>query len=191
MIAAIERLRPGIAADCAAALSGHIPTLRLDGATLRAPRVADFDAYAAILCSDRGRFMGGPVARDAAWADFANYTALWLLHGHGLWSIDTGDEEPAGFVLLGLEWEDPEPELGVFLSENGEGRGLGTKACLAARDYGFDALGWDTVVSYVDPANLRCIALMQRLGATRDAMAEAKLNDPCLVFRHHARKGAA
>jgi RimJ/RimL family protein N-acetyltransferase len=190
MTAAIERFRPGIAAQFAADLTGQIPTLRAGTATLRAPRLSDFDTYADILCSERGQFMGGPMSREGAWADFANYTALWLLHGHGLWSIDTGEDTPAGFVLLGLEWEDPEPELGIFMSASGEGRGLARAACIAARDHAFATLHWTDIVSYVDPANTRCIALMTGLGASRDTALEHHFDEPTLIFRHHSKTEA-
>lgn len=187
MTAAIELFRPGFAAQFAADLSGQIPVLQAGAATLRAPRLSDFDTYADILCTDRGRFMGGPMTRESAWADFANYTALWLLHGYGLWAIDTGSDAPAGFVLLGLEWEDPEPELGIFVSSDAERRGLARAACVAARAYAFNALGWNSVVSYVDPANTRCIALMTGLGAQRDTASEDHFAEPTLIFRHHSK----
>ena len=32
-----------------------------DRLILRAPKAEDFEAYAEIVCSDRGRFMGGPL----------------------------------------------------------------------------------------------------------------------------------
>lgn len=190
MTAAIEIFRPGVAAQFAADLCDRIPVLHAGGATLRAPRLSDFDTYADILCTDRGRFMGGPMTREGAWADFANYTSLWLLHGHGLWALDTGADAPAGFVLLGLEWEDPEPELGIFLSAGAEGRGLARAACIAARNHAFDTLGWNSIVSYVDPANTRCIALMTGLGAQRDTASEGHFADPTLIFRHHSKTEA-
>lgn len=184
MSAAVEKHRPGPGARNAARLGGKVPAIDTRRLQLRAPRVYDFDAYAKILCSDRAVHMGGPFTREQAWADFTNYTALWLLHGHGLWTIDAQTTPSAGFVVLGYEYEDPEAELGIFLLDEVEGDGIAFEAVTAARNYAFETLRWDSVVSYVDPQNQRCIALMERLQAERDTEAEADLEDDTLVFRH-------
>ena len=150
-----------------------------------------FGAFAAILCSDRAEYMGGPLSRPEAWAEFANYTALWMLHGHGLWTIDCQFGPSCGFVLLGYEYDDPEAELGVFLTEEAEGQGFAQEAAEAVRSYAFDTLKWESVVSYVDASNTRCVALMERLGAFRDAQSEAALGRGTLVFRHVPAGGGA
>ncbi|MBT54744.1 MAG: GNAT family N-acetyltransferase [Mameliella sp.] len=184
MTAPCERHIPGPGARAAARLGGRLPILDTRRLQLRGPRIYDFDAYAGILCSDRAVHMGGPATRDAAWADFTNYTACWLLHGFGLWTIDASTTPSAGFALLGFEYEDPEPEMGIFLTPEVEGQGYAFEALEAVRSHAFDVLGWDSVVSYVAPENIRCIALMTRLGARRDAVAEADLTDQTHVYRH-------
>lgn len=190
-----EQHRPGPAARQAARLGGKIPSLDTRRLQIRAPRIYDFKSYAKILESDRAILMGGPFSRAEAWAEFTSYAALWMLHGHGLWTIDAQTTPSAGFVLLGYEYADPEPELGILLSEDAEGQGIAEEAMIAVRDYAFEALKWDSVASFVDPDNDRCIRLMTRLGASRDAGAEAKICDDghTLVFRHTAptAQGAA
>ncbi|MBS0125812.1 GNAT family N-acetyltransferase [Thetidibacter halocola] len=188
MKAPCERHRPGPAARAAARLGGKVPVLDTRRLQLRGPRIYDFDAYAAILCSDRAQYMGGPFTRAQAWSDFTNYTALWLLHGHGLWTIDAQVAPSAGFALLGYEYDDPEAELGIFLTEAVEGQGIAQEALEAVRDHAFGALNWDSVVSYVDPLNTRCIALMERVGARLDTAAMETL-EATLVYRHE--RGAA
>jgi len=182
-----EAHRPGPAARAAARLGGRIPVLDTRRLQLRGPRIYDFKAYAAILTSPRAEFMGGPFSREDAWADFTNYCACWMLHGHGLWTIDAATSPSAGFVLLGFEYEDPEPELGIFLTQEAEGQGIAQEALEAVRAYAFDTLKWDSVASFVAVDNSRCIALMQRAGATRDPEAEATLPAGNYVYRH--RKG--
>lgn len=184
MIAPCEQHRPGPAARSAARLGGRLPVLDTRRLQLRGPRIYDFDAYAAILCSERAVHMGGPFSRAEAWADFTNYCACWLLHGFGLWTIDAAEQPTAGFALVGFEYDDPEPELGIFLTEDAEGQGIGAEALAAVRDHAFENLGLDRLASYVAPGNTRCIALMTSLGAVRDARAEAELTDDTLVFRH-------
>ncbi|MBV2359719.1 GNAT family N-acetyltransferase [Thalassococcus sp. CAU 1522] len=186
MTAPVEQHRPGPGARTAARLGGKVPVIDTPRLQLRGPRIYDFDAFAEILCSDRAQHMGGPFSREAAWTDFAGYTALWMLHGHGLWTIDAQTQPSAGFVLVGYEYDDPEAELGIFLTETAEGQGIALEALEAARSYTFDNLRWTSVASFVDPENTRCIALMNRSGAERDRACEARLGDGTLVFRHHA-----
>ena len=190
MTAPVEKHRPGKASRQASKIGSRIPVLDTRRLQLRAPRIYDFDAYAEILCDDRAEHMGGPYSREEAWADFTQAIALWMLHGHGLWTIDAQTSPSAGFVLLGFEYHDPEPELGIFLRSEAEGHGYAHEACEAVLDHAFTALGWEECVSYLDAANTRCIALMERLGATRDTAAEEVLGDGTRIYRH-LKKGAA
>ena len=60
----------GAAAVIADAVRAAVPVLTTERLMLRAPRVTDFQAYAAIFMSDRAVHMGGPYDREGAWADF-------------------------------------------------------------------------------------------------------------------------
>lgn len=188
MNAPVEQHRPGRASRQATKIGSRIPTLDTRRLQLRAPRIYDFAAYSDILCDDRAEFMGGPFSREEAWADFTQSIALWMLHGHGLWTIDAQTTPSAGFVMLGFEYSDPEPELGVLLTEAAEGQGYAEEAVKAVLDYAFSELGWESVVSFVDSGNKRCIATLDRLNALRDSQAETKLGDGTLVYRH-VKKG--
>lgn len=171
----------GAAAVFALQLQSQLPTFATERLILRAPKVEDFEAYADIMCSARGQHMGGPFSREDAWADFCNATANWILHGHGLWTIAYAGEV-AGFAVLGFEPGDQEPELGFFLLERFEGRGIAFEAACAVRDHAFDTLGWTTLVSYVAPANARSARLAQRLGAL-----QAGTLDGSDIYRYEAQ----
>lgn len=162
---ACETPRSDAAARFALHLANELPTLKTPRLILRAPRAADFDVYARIASSDRGKFLGGPMDREAAWLDFAQMTSTWLLHGHGLWTIGHAGGI-AGFVVLGFEPGDAEPELGFMLAEEAEGQGIAFEAAQAVLDHAFTGLGWTTLVSYIDPDNTRSAALAAHLGAT-------------------------
>ncbi|KMK68755.1 GNAT family N-acetyltransferase [Puniceibacterium sp. IMCC21224] len=185
MTAAAEQHRPGPGSRLAVRTAGRLPVLDTTRLQLRAPRIYDFDNYAAILCSDRAAFMGGSVSRADAWLNFTQYVAQWLLHGHGLWTIDAETRPSAGFVLLGYQFDDPEAELRIFLTDTSEGQGYALEAMTAARSHAFDELGWSSVVSYVNKGNERARKLMQALNAKRDRAAEEALGgaDVC-VYRH-------
>jgi RimJ/RimL family protein N-acetyltransferase len=175
----------GNAALAAAAISALVPELHTDRLALRAPRVTDLGAWTAILAE--APFELGP---EEAWTAFCTYAAGWLLHGHGLWAVERrADETLIGFVHLGLEWEDIEPELGwMFLPEH-RGAGLATEAALAARDHGLTALGAGSFVSYVAPENFPSNRLAERIGGRRDPAAEAALSGPAGERTHVWRHG--
>lgn len=173
----------------AAEIATAIPWIETERVLLRAPRVEDFGVYADLTLGERGAFFGEPQERDAAFRGFSVMVAAWVLHGHGLWTIEAKDGEALGFVLIGLEPGDREPELGFILTEAAEGRGLAFEAGVAACDFAWAKLGFDSLVSYIDPANARSRRLAERLGGLRDAAEEAALGGDTLVYRY--RKGGA
>ncbi|MCY1557462.1 Acetyltransferase (GNAT) domain protein [compost metagenome] len=77
----------------------------------------------------------------------------------------------------------PEKELGWMLYEGHEGQGYAMEAAGALRDWAFAERGFDTLVSYCDPANVRSIAVAKRLGAVLDPDAPRQDQED-LVFRH-------
>lgn len=175
----------GPALALAERLAGCVPQITTARLVLRAPRIADFPAYAAILMSKRARFMGGPFDRSRAWHDFSQYVAGWQLRGAGLWTAQQRqDADIAGFVSVGMESGDREHELGYLLCADAEGQGLALEAVMAARDYALSDLGLPTLVSYVDPANRRSARVAERAGAQRDPAAEAAFDTPVHVYRH-------
>lgn len=187
MIPRHEMPPAGTAAALAQTVAAAIPVIETGRTCLRAPRAEDFETFSGIVCSDRGAFLGGPMSRADAWTDFAQMAAGWLLHGHGLWTVEARDDHRClGFVLIGLEPGDVEPELGFLLTAEAEGRGYGREAAEAAREFAWTRLGLESLVSYIDPANERAIELAQCLGAARDRAAEAMLGEPVCVYRHPA-----
>ncbi len=177
----------GPTAALAAQIQGHVPRIETARLILRAPRIEDFETYAEIACSDRATGIGGPMTRAEAWADFAQVCVTWYLRGHGGWTVVRREGgAPLGFVLIGFEPGDRAPELGFLFTAAAEGQGFAAEAAQAARDHGFGPFALESLVSYIDPANTRSIALAERLGAMRDAEAEAALGPDvvCLVYRH-------
>ncbi|MGB1035366.1 MAG: GNAT family N-acetyltransferase, partial [Primorskyibacter sp.] len=124
---------PGAVA-LSAQMAALVPVLHTDRLVLRAPALADFPVWADIMCGPRSLHLGGPMMRDDAWADFIQLASGWYFHGHGGWTITQGDAV-MGFVLLGLEPGDAEPELGFLLCAEAEGHGIAFEAASAARAY--------------------------------------------------------
>lgn len=172
----------GAAAKAAASHRASIPVLDTARLRLRAPTLDDLPAWTRIFAY----WPGEPMDAERAWTEFSYYTAGWLLHGHGLWSVELRDGTLVGFVILGLEWDDEEPELGWMLLPEFEGKGYATEASEAARDFGLGLM--PTFVSYVDPENVASSRVAARLRAARDAAAEAGIlaasAETLQVWRH-------
>lgn len=188
MSARHEHPTPGPAAELAAAFAALGPVITTNRCQLRVPRLSDFPVCAEIACSARGQFVGGPMSREDAWSEFTAMVAGWMLHGHGGFAIEA-DGAVLGFVVLGLEPGDHEVELGFALTEAAEGQGFAEEAARAVRQWAKQELNLTGLVSYVDPANTRSIALTKRLGAVRDAGAEVAFDDGTCVFRHPKGEG--
>lgn len=161
----------------------QIPRLETRRLILRAPRAEEFEAYRALVASDRAVQMF-QLARPAAWKEFAAEMGHWPLFGYGPWHVERrADGALVGAVSLLSHDHYPETELGWHLYDGFEGHGYAFEAATAARDWAFGERGLTTLVSYIGPGNARSIALAERLGATRDR--EARGEDATdLVYRH-------
>ncbi|MEM1360976.1 MAG: GNAT family N-acetyltransferase [Pseudomonadota bacterium] len=178
----------GKAAEAAARSTTAVPRLVTDRLVLRAPDLTDLPLWTTICTGPEGAMVGGPMTEQEAWESFCVYTAGWLLHGHGLWALDRReDAELLGFVMLGLEWDDQEPELGWMLAPGARGQGYASEAAKAARDHGLKLLGPGACVSYVDPLNTASSRLAKRIGGARDAAAEAAFFGSVEIWRHGER----
>lgn len=162
----------------------NIPEIETDRLILRAPREEDFEAFAAFGASDRSQFVGGPFPRFRSWGGFLATYGHWALRGFGMWMVqDRSSGKTAGRIgmILNDGWD--EPELGWHVYQGFEGRGLAFEGAKAARTYAAVHQGLDAVISYIDPANTRSIALADRLGATFERDGEV-VGHPCHVYRH-------
>ena len=162
-----------------------IPTIETERLTLRAPRLDDFELFAAHMASPRSVYEDGPLDRARAWKEFASARGLWDLRGYGAWSIvDRASGAYLGEAGLYQPAHYPEPEIGWMVLAEAEGKGLASEAALAARGWAYDSLGLTTLVSYIDPGNDRSIRLARRLGATLDDAAPKPEGEVCVVYRH-------
>ena len=161
-----------------------IPSLATARLKLRAMSVDDWPAYAQFLASGRSRYMGGPFATAVAWGMFCADYAQWGLFGCGALMVELRDSGVCvGQVGVNYGPLYPERELGWMLYPEAEGRGYAYEAAAALRGWARDVRRLDTLVSYVDPENLRSRKLAERLGATLDPTA-ARQDPTDLVFRH-------
>ncbi|MEL6574088.1 MAG: GNAT family N-acetyltransferase [Pseudomonadota bacterium] len=144
-----------------------IPVVTTDRLTLRAPEQRDFETYAAFRASDRAKTVGGPFPRSHAFQSFCAIIGHWTMRGYGRWIVaDKTTDEPVGLVGIFYPEDWPEPEVAWSMFANGEGKGYACEAAKAAREWAYETLGWNRLVSMVDPTNTRSVALAKRLGCT-------------------------
>lgn len=167
-----------------AAMPLPIPVIPTDRLILRGPQETDFEAFAAFAGSDRAKFVGGPYPRSRGWGGFLATYGHWALRGYGMWMVqDRASGGTAGRVgmIFNDGWD--EPELGWHIYDGFEGQGIAFEAAQAARTYGAKHFDLDGVISYIDPANTRSVALADRLGA-RYERDGAVHGHPCHIYRH-------
>lgn len=194
MIAAHEIESAHIGADLARTIRDMIPVLETPHLTLRAMEMSDFPTLVEIVDGPGGEGVGGPQHRDETWFDFAQMMATWIWRGHGWWTACRHDEDdPLGFVGIGFEPGDREPELGYMFAESARGQGYATEAARAALRFARSHLGLKTLVSYIHIGNTASVAVAKRLGAARDTVAEAALpeDDKAWVYRHDLTHGVS
>ncbi|HWF56175.1 MAG TPA: GNAT family N-acetyltransferase [Solirubrobacteraceae bacterium] len=99
------------------------------------------------------------------------FVAHWREHGFGLWAVEPRDVRDAvciGFVGIAypkfLAAVAHRPEIGWRLGSAVWGRGLGTEAAIAARDYALDELGLPGLISIIHPQNRRSQRVAEKLG---------------------------
>ncbi|MEL6211315.1 MAG: GNAT family N-acetyltransferase [Pseudomonadota bacterium] len=166
------------------------PVLETERLVLRAPKMADFAAFADHCASDRATFSTGRLTRAQSWREFASAAGAWALQGHGAWSIADKDDTYLGEIAILHPAEFPEVELGWTVMAPAEGKGIAFEAARAALSWAFEVRGLATLVSYITPGNTRSIALARRLGAVWDADAalpEGETAQDTVVYRHRGR----
>ncbi len=164
------------------------PVIDTPRTRLRPHVMADADAFWDFFQTDRAQYTSAPDNRTHAWYGFASEVGSWDLVGHGGWAIETQDGALLGQVAITQPPHFPELEIGWLLFDPAyEGQGYMREAAHAALDWAWANLPIETLVSYIDPANDRSIALATRLGAVHDPAAplpEGETAEETAVYRH-------
>ena len=145
-----------------------IPTIATERLTLRPFREDDVaPLFELSQDPDVVRYIGQghvPTLQES-WRAIAGWLGHWALRGYGQWAI----EERASGAFIGragiikpVDW--PGAEVGYLLGKGWWGRGYATEAVRAAMDWGFAQIGFDDLLSLIEPANERSIAVAERLG---------------------------
>ena len=160
--------------------------LETDRLLLRQWREEDFESFAAYYADEEmARYVGGQSNRPQSWRRLATFIGHWALRGYGYWAVEEKTtQEFAGAVGLWFSEGWPELELGYWLTRDMQGKGYATEAALKSRDYAFDVLGADTLVSYIHPENEPSKKVAERLGARYEKTIELLDFGPHCVYRY-------
>ena len=165
--------------------------LRTDRLLLRDWRESDLDPFAALNGDPEVMaFMPAILDRVASDALAARIRAHFEDHGFGLWAVEVPGAAPfIGYVGLAVPRFTtaftPCVEVGWRLARAYWGRGYATEAARAAIEFGFQTAALEEIVSFTVPANVRSIAVMERLGMTRDQADD--FEHPSLPEGHPSR----
>jgi len=150
-----------------------VPVLETARLRLRAHRVDDFEAFAAIWGDPEvSRYLGGrPSTREESWMRLLRHPGLWAMLGYGYWAI----EEKAGGRLIGdigyadfkRSMEPPlegMPELGWVLAREAQGQGMAREALAAVLAWGRGHFGAHRAACIIDPDNAASVRLAESAG---------------------------
>jgi len=170
-----------------------IPVLETERLLLRAHRVEDFPACAAMWADPLvTRFIGGvPSTGQQSWGRMLNYAGLWALLGYGYWALQ---EKATGLFIGELGFADFKrdlqppldgPELGWALASAAHGQGFATEAVRAAGAWGDERFEGGRTVCIIGPGNHASIRVAEKCGY-REARRAAYKGEPTIVFSRAA-----
>ena len=144
--------------------------LQTERLNFRLWREDDYEAIKAFFSDEeQARFVGGTQTPEAAWRLLATYVGHYTLKGYSYLALEENSTQNfVGCVGLWKSEPWPELELGYWLIPEMQGKGYATEAAMALKNYAFDTLKVDTLVSYISPVNIPSQNLALRLGAVHD-----------------------
>ena len=175
------------------------PVIETDRLILRAHRLDDFPALAAIWTDPAiARFIGGkPSTREECWARLLRYIGHWELLDFGFWAVQWKD----GTQLIGevgfANWEkdispslDGLPEGGWVFSTEAHGRGIATEAVNAALAWMDEKFEAKATACIIGPGNAASIRVAQKAGYQEHCLSELR-GSQVIQFRRQAVCGGS
>ena len=145
-------------------------TIETPRLTLRQWRSEDREPFAAMNADARvTEYLGGPLTREGSDAIADRIEAHFAERGFGLFAAELRDWGTfigyIGLAVPGFETHfTPCVEIGWRLANAYWNRGLATEGARKVRDYAFQTLKLDEIVSFTVPANVASIRVMEKLG---------------------------
>lgn len=122
---------------------------------------------------ENARFVGGTKSPEEAWRLMSTYIGHYVLNGFSYLAVETkSSSQLIGTVGLWKSNPWPEPELGYWLLPDAQGKGYGTEAGLAVKQFALKKLVLNSLVSYIDRENEPSKKLALGLGARLDGTVD-------------------
>lgn len=147
-----------------------IPVIETERLRLRGFEERDFDAYAEMYSdAENLRFIGGAHPEHEAWRRMVATLGHWALRGFGFFCV--AEKATDRFIgqcgpLRPHNW--PDDEIGCSFAKEHHGKGYATEAAHASLRFAYEALGWKTAISVIDPENGASQDVARRLGAQKE-----------------------
>ena len=113
------------------------------------------------------QFYPQPFDRKMTQAWIGRNIQRYAQHGFGLWALIFKENGKligdCGLVVQEVDGVE-EVEIGYHIRRDLWGKGLATEAAQACRDYGFTQLGFDKLISLVNPANIASRRVAEKNG---------------------------
>lgn len=144
--------------------------LQTERMVLRRMEMADVDDLMGIFSDPVAmRYYPGTKSRQEAEEWVRRVQESYRDHGFGLWVAvleDSGEfAGQCGPTVQEVEGKE-EVEIGYLFLRRYWDRGLATETARAVRDHGFHTLGYERLVSLIDPANLASRRVAEKVGLT-------------------------
>ena len=114
-------------------------------------------------------------------------------HGFGLWALilkENGDLiGDCGLVLQEVDSIE-EVEIGYHVRRDLWGQGLATEAAQACRDYGFNQLDFDKLISLINPANIASRRVAEKTGMSLIKEVQWREKPTCIYAVEHSNSAA-
>jgi [ribosomal protein S5]-alanine N-acetyltransferase len=150
--------------------------LQTERMVLRLMEMADVDDLIGIFSDPVAmRYYPSTKSRQEAQEWVRRVQESYRDRGFGLWVAvleDSGEfVGQCGLTVQEVERKN-EVEIGYLFLRKFWGRGLATEAARAARDHGFNTLGYERLVSLIDPGNLASRRVAEKVGLTLEKEVE-------------------
>jgi ribosomal-protein-alanine N-acetyltransferase len=129
----------------------------------------DLDALASIFADPQVMYFSANGVRTKAETEtwIENTISSYQTEGFGLYAaIEREHLQLIGFCGL-LVWSIDglrEIEIGYRFTPSYWGKGLATEAAIAVRDYGFEKLEFSSLITIIQPDNIRSVRVAEKLG---------------------------
>ncbi|MEL6402514.1 MAG: GNAT family N-acetyltransferase [Cyanobacteria bacterium J06626_4] len=161
---------------------------------LREMALHDMDDLLEVLSDPEAmKFYPQPFDRQMTQTWIERNVQRYAQYGFGLWALilkQTGKLiGDCGLVVQEVDGVE-EVEIGYHICRDLWGKGLATEAAQACRDYGFTQLGFDKLISLVNPANIASCRVAEKNGMSLIKEMEWR-NKPTSVYAVERSNSAA